>query len=583
VSADGAVLEERVAALERQLAGLRRRLEAIEGGARAPAAVAAAPAREEAPAAEAVPQARFSGSSLLARVSTVSFLLVVALRLRTVADSGMIGPGAGAAAGLVYASSLLAVGWVQYARRSQLAPVFAICGALLLDTVVVETHSHFGSLGALPAHAIIGVAVLVMTALGERFRTPVPGTIGVLGGLVSALALNVPYTSFLHLSVLMLALGAMGAFVSRRLRGDWVGWVAFALAAVVLYVWAVRLRVDMSCPDPSGLLKTLPWFPWVVWGFALLWLAQALAGLLRPPRGTPSLLSLFLPALGPAAAYVAGLQVAAARGDARAHGVVGFLLAGVLLALAAWTGRREGASRTAVPAFGFAAVVLFSLGFSSATGSLLGALPLLSLTALAFAVLAVRWESGATRLISYLLQVFVALALGLILVAGDGAGHSPALAALASLVLAATAFAHHRWCRRHAPPEGSLAFRFLGQGDRCAVALLTAALAGGFFLLRTGVSVALAGRGDVHDLFLAAQSIIINLSGIVLFALAARSRSRELRSVAILLTLIGAAKVFLYDLITVAGVARVASVFSFGLLAAFASLILGRWQRGGPE
>ncbi|MGW8179364.1 MAG: hypothetical protein ACWGQW_11475, partial [bacterium] len=98
--------------------------------------------------------------------------------LRTVADSGLIGPGTGAVAGLVYASSLMLAGWVQYARRSHLAPVFAICGVLLLCSIVVETHSHFGSLGSLPAHAILAVAVLAMTALGERFRTPVPGTIG---------------------------------------------------------------------------------------------------------------------------------------------------------------------------------------------------------------------------------------------------------------------------------------------------------------------------------------------------------------------------------------------------------------------
>jgi hypothetical protein len=64
-----------------------------------------------------------------------------------------------------------------------------------------------------------------------------------------------------------------------------------------------------------------------------------------------------------------------------------------------------------------------------------------------------------------------------------------------------------------------------------------------------------------------------------LFALAFSRRSTELRGVAILVSLVGAAKVFTYDLVALQGIARVASVFSFGLLAAVASVVLGRWQR----
>jgi len=67
-----------------------------------------------------------------------------------------------------------------------------------------------------------------------------------------------------------------------------------------------------------------------------------------------------------------------------------------------------------------------------------------------------------------------------------------------------------------------------------------------------------------------------------LFVLAGSRRSKELRSVAILVTLVGAAKVFTYDLVALEGIARVASVFSFGLLAALASVVLGRWQRRDP-
>jgi hypothetical protein len=49
--------------------------------------------------------------------------------------------------------------------------------------------------------------------------------------------------------------------------------------------------------------------------------------------------------------------------------------------------------------------------------------------------------------------------------------------------------------------------------------------------------------------------------------------------VAILVTLIGAIKVFLYDLIGIHGLPLVFSVFSFGMAAAVESLALGKWQK----
>jgi len=51
-----------------------------------------------------------------------------------------------------------------------------------------------------------------------------------------------------------------------------------------------------------------------------------------------------------------------------------------------------------------------------------------------------------------------------------------------------------------------------------------------------------------------------------------------MRNIAILLTIIGGAKVFLYDLLGGGGLPRVLSLFSFGLAAALESLLLGRWQ-----
>jgi hypothetical protein len=56
-------------------------------------------------------------------------------------------------------------------------------------------------------------------------------------------------------------------------------------------------------------------------------------------------------------------------------------------------------------------------------------------------------------------------------------------------------------------------------------------------------------------------------------------RNKELRNVAIVITVIGAAKVFLLDLVQLKGVPLLFSVFSFGLVAALASFVLGRWSK----
>ena len=595
-------LEERIGELEGQLGALRLRLERVEAGAGGPQphvqAATAAAAIDVAQALAAAPPpaaaqppavaedgeggiARWVGTSaLLPRISTVSFLLVVALALRTLTDSGVVGPQAGAYAGLVYAASLMLAGWVLYERRSVLAPVFAVCGALLLCSIVVETRTHFAALSTAVAFGALGATCLFMTLLGERSASALPGVVGVLGAAFAGVALTIPNPQFAPLLALLLAASILGIPVSRRLKGDWVGWTVFVLSSLTLFVFSVRIKVCLSASCPLPPLPGSLWFPYLVNSFALIWVGQSLVGLLRPPRPGPSVLSLLLPALGCTVAYVATLQVAVANGTVRSLGVTGLLVAAGLVAMAAWSGLRGGGGAASLNTFAVAAVVLFAFGFSSATGSLLGALPLLSFTAFGLALLSARWQSGGTRAISYFLQVSVAVALTLLLVSGGRTAASPGIAALAAGTLALAALLHHRWCRRHAPPEGSLAFAFIGGGDRCAVALLTASLAGGFFLVRTGAFVALSSRmADARNSFGGAQSVIITVAAMALFALAFSRRSTELRSVAILVTLVGATKVFFYDLVALQGVARVVSVFSFGLLAAVASLVLGRWQR----
>jgi hypothetical protein len=84
---------------------------------------------------------------------------------------------------------------------------------------------------------------------------------------------------------------------------------------------------------------------------------------------------------------------------------------------------------------------------------------------------------------------------------------------------------------------------------------------------------------DLPITFRCTQTVLINTAAIALMLFAYIRRNREVRNVAILVTIVGAIKVFLYDLLGAHGAPLVASVFSFGTAAAIESVVLGRWQR----
>jgi uncharacterized membrane protein len=79
------------------------------------------------------------------------------------------------------------------------------------------------------------------------------------------------------------------------------------------------------------------------------------------------------------------------------------------------------------------------------------------------------------------------------------------------------------------------------------------------------------------------DSILINASAAGIMILAYYRSNKELRNVAILVTLVGAVKVFLYDLLGTHGFPLVASIFTFGMAALLESVALGRWQKRNPS
>ncbi|MBE0597658.1 MAG: hypothetical protein IH614_10335 [Desulfuromonadales bacterium] len=74
--------------------------------------------------------------------------------------------------------------------------------------------------------------------------------------------------------------------------------------------------------------------------------------------------------------------------------------------------------------------------------------------------------------------------------------------------------------------------------------------------------------------------IIVGAAGLMMLAFF-RGRNRELRNVAVMVTMVAAGKVFLFDLFQIQGVPLVTSVFLFGVAISLISVALTRWSKGG--
>lgn len=137
-----------------------------------------------------------SRNSLLPRLATLCFLLVVALIFRTITDSGLVNNLVGSGIGMSYAAILMAAGWYQYSRQSPLAPVFAACGAILMSTIVVETHTHFQSLPLVPAYLTLMATGIGMALISRRFNAFTPISVGIVGMCFAGAAIDYPHPFF---------------------------------------------------------------------------------------------------------------------------------------------------------------------------------------------------------------------------------------------------------------------------------------------------------------------------------------------------------------------------------------------------
>lgn len=522
-----------------------------------------------------------SRNAVLQRLATVCFLLVIALVLRTITDSGLVDKLLGSGLGMSYALALMIFGWYKYSKESPLAPVFAACGVVLMSTIVVETHMHFKSLPLVPAYLTLMATGFGMALMSRRFDAFVPLSAGVLGMCFAGAAIDYPHPFFPYLSLVLFTANVLGYVAAQLKRCSWLRWSVLVVTMLMLQLWGVRLGIIWGSGEAIPPELAPVWYLPVLVVFFLTFIFLSLLGIINAGSRKISRFNFSLPTLSVIWAFTLARHMAEAwQMNVNLLGVIGLLGAASLLGMTFWFAGRgvEGAPGTNT--FAFAGSVLLALALPAATGRFVMSLPVVSLVAITMAIVSRLWENGGIRGTTYLMNIYACVALVLAL-RGEGTGGTDPVNMLPAGILAFISIYHYLWCRQFPVPVNSDLFNVFDRNDRSAVLLLLGGLACGFFMVRVGIyqTVQFVPAEMQRDTLRCGQSVLINASAIILMVWAYLRQNREIRNVAILVTVIGAIKVFLYDLLGTHGLPLVFSIFSFGMAAAAESLALSKWQK----
>lgn len=588
---DGPAALARVACLEQAIDGLRQQIDALADRVRelefrgerqpVPAALAApglAPAAGAAAGSAALAPATDGGSwwlqsGALRRLATISFVLVVALVLRTLTDGGVVDTAFGVWLGVGYAMVLLAIGWRCFAVDRRGKRVFTICGALLLCSLVLETHGRFQYLSAETAHGLLLTALLASAALGIRYGSAITVELGVLAASAAAIGLGFPRPLF-PATAATLALAMIAATRARPRRIAWFPGSVFALLLFFWLLWATKLRaVLVRGGGGEGELAGARFVPALALTFGVL---LAIAWRLRTRANGP--FAFLLPSANVALVFGAAAAVLLpSRLSPASLGGLALGVAALHALLAASTVRADRQGTRAADRFAVAALVAFVPGAWFTTGGLPLALPIVGGAALGAAGFSSYLRSGCLRALAVGLQLATLGAA----IAGGSFGSPPAdpwLAAAVGGVLTALCAVHYRWTQR-VPPAPDTLYARLSPADVPGRALFWAVLVALFCTLRVAIYPWLAKLpGDAAATFAAAQSVIVNAMAIVLMVAALRGRRRTMLRCAFVVAAIGGGKVFASDFLTLRGVPLVVAVFSFGVVAAVGSVVQSRWH-----
>ncbi len=579
-------LEKRVAALEAQLTALGQAVEALQAG-RDIVSSGETAKKQKSPRRVAVQGGTseeilswVDKSYILSRVATTSFIVAVALALRSAADSGTIDLQIGSFIGMLYAFGLITYAFFAYKEKSIQAPVFILWGTIVMCSVVVEAHRVFDTVPTELAYVAMAMTGLAATIISRLHHVALPVFVGTLGMSFGSFALDYPSPVFPYLVVIMGLANIFATYATRLLRASWLRWLLFALTLFMIQIWDLKLALYLTKLSPEnlefsvrGLLPSIAFLGIVFGGIALL-------GVLGKVQEKISKFDVAMPVLNVLWIYLAA-SYAIRKGltTSSAFGWVALAAAVLHLVIAWWLARRVPGGAPGTTSFALAGGMLMAFAAPMAIGHAVIGSAVVALLAIAIAHASARYANPGLRMASYLLQFYACSALVYLLWITEGTTPS-VIGALSSGFLSLIAFLHYFWARKHPMAAGETFLHRLNSNDRGAGFLLIAALFSGFFTMRVGIYQTLNFfHSATHSAFGGAQSILINVTAAILLWISLMRRNKELRNVAVVITVIGAAKVFLMDMVQLKGMPLMISVFSFGLLAALASLVLGRWNR----
>ncbi|MDF1526716.1 MAG: hypothetical protein P1S59_10675 [bacterium] len=581
-------LKDTIHQLTSEVRSLAQRVEKLERSVQKPQGVQI-PSVREAPARTVMESEKVSpwsvggAAALMSRGAVISLVLLLALVLRTLTDSGTLGMKVGTTLGIGYATFLEGVGWFMYRRKSSFAPILSISGALLLAAVVLETHASFGSISTLPAYLLLAVAGGGMAVISRQFKVAIPVNAGTMAVLLAGVSMGFPDTNFPALTLFLITVNIMAFTAANLSKAGWLRIVTFFITAVVVLLWGYKLRFTLLSGTGRGigaLLGGPGWFYGVIAFYVCFYIGYPVLAIWRNVSETKKPFDHILPSLTAAWAYLASLMVVQASGaNVKLLGMVGVGVATGLLGLAAIKGSRAGTQSRGTTTFAFPATLLLALSFRDVSGESVLALAILSWGALSLAWLSSRWSSAGVRVISYFLQATV-LGASFLLLLVVPAGDSTLTTIISMGIISLVAFFHYKLLRKSVPPGGSAYFARFDTRDISGVVPLMVSVGAGFLLFR---AVLFALLPETLGAFQAGETIIINIGALTLFLAARFTRNAEVKWIAVLVTIMGGGKVFLYDLFKVKGLPVVLSVLSFVLAAAIGSWVLGKWPRPGKN
>lgn len=523
-------------------------------------------------------------STLLPRIATICFLLVVALILRTITDNQIINTQVGSVLGMTYAAILILLGWRLYGKESRLAPVFPGCGILLLFSIVLETHARYQSLSTIGAYSILFIAGATIFAMSIRYRASTLVCLGVPGTAAVAMAIDFPYPIYPILGLLLLSAVIAASYAFKQQMCRYLRWFTLVLSVIFWMLWTSKINTLPTCAEPVAELMHPSWFFPMLFIFWGAYLTTVVLNVLKKDLQLGFFESI-LPTILAIGAFGAGhTAVCSWFQDKTWFYATLVVIATLHLALAGWLASHNREKTSGTNVFIFAGACLITMTGATVFKNIGYVLPVLTGSALALALLSAYWKNEGVRVTSYFLQVVTcatAIISGAILVPAT----IPVVTGLAALSLTLCSLIQYNWSRSHAPdPSRSFFFSTVDKKDYSAVVLLVTGLLGGYFFFQFGLHTVLSKMGaDFEFQFRSGQSLIINFGAIVLMYLALKNRNKEIIIIGAIVALIGAGKVFLLDLFGIKGVPLVLSVFSTGVVAAFGSVVMGKWQKKEAE